>query len=98
MFFASDEDHRGKYHRLNAHERLAIEICARCPVSGNCLQAALKNPLEKGIWGGTTSHMRRALRRIRSRASCPRCMKGRLMRLDDGTQVCMNCGLSWYTE
>lgn len=100
MFFVSDEARRTKKNeKLTPLEQLAVDICAKCPVSGNCLSYALDNPQEVGIWGGTTTTMRKALRKVRSRASCPRCVRGRLMRLDDGvTQLCMYCGLSWHTE
>jgi WhiB family redox-sensing transcriptional regulator len=42
--------------------RLA-EVCARCPVAGDCLQYALENPEVQGCWGGTTDAERKALRR-----------------------------------
>lgn len=98
LFFVSDEDHRTKNLTLTALEKIAIEVCERCPVSGNCLKTALDEPGLVGIWGGTTTKMRRALRKVRERASCPRCLRGRLMSLNDGTQLCMNCGLSWHME
>lgn len=99
LFFVSDEDHRTKNLDLTPLEEIAVEVCRRCPVSGNCLKAALEEPGLVGIWGGTTTKMRRALRKVRPRSSCPRCIKGRIMSLDDQiTQVCMNCGLSWHRE
>jgi WhiB family redox-sensing transcriptional regulator len=99
LFFTTDEFRSPKTKRqhLSMEERLAISICGRCPVSGNCLKYALDNPRLLGVWGGTTTDMRKALRKIRHRASCPRCVKGRPHTMDDGTQVCMNCGLSWLT-
>lgn len=99
LFFVSDEARRpGKYTKLTPLEEVAVEVCMRCPVSGNCLEQALKDPSLLGIWGGTTTVMRRALRKVRHRSNCPRCTQGRLMALDDGTQLCMNCGLSWHRE
>lgn len=100
LFFVSDEEHRPKRRteKLTPLEEIAVEVCNRCPVSGNCLKMALDNPGLVGIWGGTTTEMRRALRRVRVRASCPRCVRGRVMTVDRTTQGCMNCGLSWHTE
>ena len=41
--------------------KLAISICNRCPVKTDCLDFALKNGENKGIWGGTTPEERREL-------------------------------------
>ncbi|MDE8649077.1 WhiB family transcriptional regulator [Rhodococcus qingshengii] len=41
---------------------LAKRVCARCPVSAECLDFALENHEEYGIWGGKTRRERRALR------------------------------------
>ncbi|MFF7458497.1 WhiB family transcriptional regulator [Kitasatospora sp. NPDC008115] len=43
----------------------AKAVCARCPVSRQCLEWALDAPVE-GIWGGTTETERRELRRRRA--------------------------------
>lgn len=99
MFFVSDEARRlkGADKELTPAEVLAIEVCmTKCPVSGNCLAYALDNPQEVGIWGGTTTLMRKALRRVRSRATCPRCMKDSLTTKLDDTQICLQCGLTWH--
>lgn len=45
---------------------LAKQICAHCPVADECLAHALDNGEHTGIWGGTTPHERRALRRARA--------------------------------
>lgn len=42
----------------------AKKVCAKCPVSGQCLEYALDNKLS-GIWGGTTEQERRRMRRQR---------------------------------
>lgn len=43
----------------------AKRICATCAVSGTCLEYALDNNLEHGVWGGTSERQRRKMRRIR---------------------------------
>jgi WhiB family transcriptional regulator, redox-sensing transcriptional regulator len=42
--------------------RQARRLCARCPVSEECLDFALDNPSLKGVWAGTTERRRRKLR------------------------------------
>ena len=41
----------------------AKAVCARCPVRAQCLEYALDNALDHGIYGGTTESERRTLRR-----------------------------------
>ncbi|MFE2110001.1 WhiB family transcriptional regulator [Kitasatospora sp. NPDC059463] len=43
----------------------AKAVCGRCPVSRQCLEWALDQPVE-GVWGGTTEAERRAMRRRRA--------------------------------
>lgn len=45
--------------------RPAKDICARCPVSAECLEFALDNGERFGIWGGTSQRERRAIHRAR---------------------------------
>lgn len=45
----------------------AKEICRRCPVVAQCLESALANGEDEGIWGATTPEERRMIRRSRSR-------------------------------
>jgi WhiB family redox-sensing transcriptional regulator len=47
--------------------RLAVQVCASCPVRAPCLQAALGDPRTAGIWGGTTEEERAAMRRPANR-------------------------------
>jgi WhiB family transcriptional regulator, redox-sensing transcriptional regulator len=44
----------------------AKAICARCPVRAQCLEYALDNALDYGVFGGTTETERRELRRART--------------------------------
>jgi WhiB family redox-sensing transcriptional regulator len=41
----------------------AKAVCAACPVRARCLDHALDNGLDHGIFGGTTEAERRTLRR-----------------------------------
>lgn len=43
--------------------RAAKAVCARCDVRADCLAEALANPSSDGVWGGTTEHQRRRIRR-----------------------------------
>jgi WhiB family transcriptional regulator, redox-sensing transcriptional regulator len=42
----------------------AKSVCARCPVSGECLRFALATGQEYGVWGGTSEEERRQMRRL----------------------------------
>lgn len=59
LFFAPDGE--TPKERI-AREHVAKSICADCPVTSDCLDAALKGD-ERGIWGGTTESERRRLYR-----------------------------------
>ena len=48
-----------------AQGRKVARICGECPVRDTCLEYALANQIEFGIWGGTTERQRRALVRQR---------------------------------
>ncbi|MGV9881362.1 WhiB family transcriptional regulator [Streptomyces sp. NPDC003006] len=41
----------------------AKQICARCPVRGECLAWALSTGQASGVWGGTCEEERAALNR-----------------------------------
>lgn len=42
--------------------RQALSVCAVCPVAQACLQEALADGREFGVWGGKTEAQRRAMR------------------------------------
>jgi WhiB family redox-sensing transcriptional regulator len=46
----------------NVTPSLAIARCNTCPVNRACLEYALSNPDEQGIWGGRTAAERNRLR------------------------------------
>lgn len=43
----------------------AKQVCRACEVRAECLEYALQNRIEFGIWGGTSEMDRRAMRRER---------------------------------
>ena len=47
----------------------ARKICAQCSVSAQCLEYALVNQVEHGVWGGTSERERRRLQRTRRGSS-----------------------------
>lgn len=46
----------------------ARAVCLRCDVRDTCLEWALENGQDAGVWGGKSEDERRALRRRRARA------------------------------
>lgn len=43
-------------------DKPAKAICATCPVKAPCLDFALRNAEQHGVWGGTSERQRRKLR------------------------------------
>jgi len=43
----------------------AKRICATCPVSEPCLEYALANRIDHGVWGGTSERQRRRILKAR---------------------------------
>ena len=48
---------------------IARKICATCPVQEPCLEYAVVNRIEHGVWGGTSERGRRRLYRARQLAA-----------------------------
>lgn len=42
-----------------------LRVCKRCPVRDDCLEFALSNDLDYGVWGGLTAMQRRRLKKKR---------------------------------
>lgn len=96
-FFVSNEEYKLRQPRLTPDEEITMRYCAMCTVSGNCLRQAMENKSLVGIWGGTTTRMRQALRRPGFRVSCVRCGKNDHI-VKDTYQICRSCGLTWLLE
>jgi len=47
---------------------VARRYCAECPVKGQCLEYALENHIEHGVWGGASERERRRIARSRRAA------------------------------
>lgn len=73
----------------------AQAACDRCPVRPECLDDAVRHG-DVGTRGGTSSHQRRQLKRVRQRLACSVCTS-----TDTATvgayQFCLSCGMSWRT-
>lgn len=44
---------------------IARRICAECPVKSPCLEYALSNHIDHGVWGGASERERRRIARRR---------------------------------
>ena len=44
---------------------VARRICATCPVKSPCLEYALRNGIDHGVWGGASERERRRIARRR---------------------------------
>ncbi len=52
---------------------VARRVCATCPVKSPCLEYALRNGIDHGVWGGASERERRRIaRRRRMEAVSPR--------------------------
>lgn len=91
LFFTPEGEREGP--QQTKRERVAKAICNDCPVSGNCLDAALAGN-EAGIWGGTSWKNRLSLKRRGLRVHCIRCGSTNSAKVTQG-QICLHCGLSW---
>ena len=43
----------------------ARRVCEGCPVKGQCLEYALDNRIDHGVWGGTSERERRRILKAR---------------------------------
>ncbi|MGI8791936.1 MAG: WhiB family transcriptional regulator [Acidimicrobiales bacterium] len=47
----------------------AKAVCMTCPAREACLEHALRNRIDQGVWGGTSERERRRIRAARRRAA-----------------------------
>jgi len=45
---------------------VAKRVCADCPVRNQCLEYALENRIDHGVWGGTSERERRRILKARA--------------------------------
>ncbi|MBM3663259.1 MAG: WhiB family transcriptional regulator [Actinobacteria bacterium] len=45
---------------------VAKRVCADCPVKNQCLEYALDNRIDHGVWGGTSERERRRILKARA--------------------------------
>ena len=50
----------------------ALRVCAECPVRTECLEYALENRIDQGVWGGASERERRRILRQRRKVSTGR--------------------------
>ena len=51
---------------------VAKQLCADCPVKAPCLEYALRNRIDHGVWGGTSERERRRILTQRRREAAAR--------------------------
>ena len=51
---------------------VARQICQECPVRVQCLEYALENRIDHGVWGGASERERRRIARTRRLAAAGR--------------------------
>lgn len=44
-------------------------VCEECPVATQCLEYAIENRIDHGVWGGTSERQRRRIIRARAAAA-----------------------------
>lgn len=49
--------------RGSSQAQRALRVCERCTVRQQCLQYAVENDVDFGVWGGMTERQRRAYSR-----------------------------------
>lgn len=55
---------QGRFERI----RKAKAVCRTCPVKPECLEWALANNVDHGVWGETTERDRKRIRQQRARS------------------------------
>ena len=63
FFYSAVGPGYGNTAEYQAHTSAAAALCRECPVQQECLDYALVNNEEYGIWGGSSVSMRKKMRR-----------------------------------
>ena len=61
IFFPEYENNRSNYP---AQIQRARDVCEGCGIKEDCIKYALQFPGLEGVWGGTTPHDRKRMRRL----------------------------------
>lgn len=69
LFAAPDSDKDEKPRTKAIRERRAQRVCASCLVTADCLDFAVSNSIEDGVWGGMTEHGRASMIRRNRRTA-----------------------------
>lgn len=72
----------------------ASALCNVCPFRPECLQFALENGIEFGVWGGMSGYQRGLLGRKINRKRCPNCQSTDVI-VEHSHELCLACGTSW---
>lgn len=59
------------FHSETVHNEAAKDVCGSCDVREQCLEWAMDNDEDAGVWGGLDRKERQALRRKRRRGPVP---------------------------
>lgn len=65
LFFPAEDEEKFDLKETRYKYKNAVEICKKCPYIFSCLEYALVNGEDYGVWGGTTPRERQFLRRSR---------------------------------
>jgi WhiB family transcriptional regulator, redox-sensing transcriptional regulator len=76
----ADEDPARFFPSDGVGVEVARRICATCPVKEACLEHALVNRIDHGVWGGASERERRRILKRRRAATASTMMPGNCAR------------------